>query len=85
MRLSVLGLEQFQDGWPTGKSFSGAHEWGQSAQQRLLCCESVRVVYVLEKLPDVSGTSLIEAGRYSSHSLRSPWLNNSGYTIVSWF
>jgi len=28
-------------------------------------CWSVRVVYVLDKLPDVSGPSLGEAGRYS--------------------
>jgi hypothetical protein len=28
-------------------------------------CGSVRAVYVLEKLPDVSGTSLIEAGCYN--------------------
>ena len=27
-------------------------------------CGSVRIVYVLEKLPDVSGPGLIEAGRY---------------------
>ena len=27
-------------------------------------CGSVRAVYVLEKLPDVSGPSLIDAGRY---------------------
>jgi hypothetical protein len=26
--------------------------------------ESMRAVYILEKLPDVSGPSLIEAGRY---------------------
>jgi hypothetical protein len=28
-------------------------------------CGSVRAVYVVEKLPDVSGSSLEEAGRYS--------------------
>jgi hypothetical protein len=28
-------------------------------------CGSVRTVYVLEKLPDVSGPGLIEVGRYS--------------------
>ena len=27
-------------------------------------CESVRAVYILEKLSDVSGPSLIEAGHY---------------------
>ena len=27
-------------------------------------CGSVRAVYVLEKLPDVSGPGLVEAGRY---------------------
>ena len=27
-------------------------------------CGSVRAVYVLEKLPDVSGPSLVEVGRY---------------------
>ena len=27
-------------------------------------CGSVRAVYVLEKLPDISGPGLIEAGRY---------------------
>ena len=32
-------------------------------------CGSVRAVYVLEKLPDVSGSSLVEAGRYSSKDL----------------
>jgi hypothetical protein len=31
-------------------------------------CGSVRVVYVLEKLPDVSGSGLVEAGRYRMHS-----------------
>jgi hypothetical protein len=31
-------------------------------------CGSVRVVYVLEKLPDVSGSDLVEAGRYRTHS-----------------
>jgi hypothetical protein len=36
----MLGLEQFQDGWPTEKSFLGAHELGQSAQKRLVwVCE----------------------------------------------
>ena len=45
-RLSVLGPEKFGDGWPTGKFFSGAHEWGQSVQKRLvLVCEDS---YVLE-------------------------------------
>ena len=34
LRLSVLGLEQFGDGWPTEKFFPGAHEWGQSMQKR---------------------------------------------------
>ena len=28
-------------------------------------CGSVRAVYVLEKLPDVNGPGLVEAGRYS--------------------
>ena len=27
-------------------------------------CGSVRAVYVLEKLPDVSGSGLVEVGRY---------------------
>ena len=31
-------------------------------------CRSVRVVYVLEKLPDVSGPGLIEAGHYRMES-----------------
>ena len=25
----MLSLEKFMDGWPTGKYFLGAHEWGQ--------------------------------------------------------
>ena len=29
------------------------------------CCWSVRAVYILVKLPDVSGPSLGEVGRYS--------------------
>ena len=29
-------------------------------------CWSVRANYILEKLPDVSGPGLVEAGRYSS-------------------
>ena len=32
-------------------------------------CGSVRVVYVLEKLPDVSGPDLVEAGRYTVDAL----------------
>jgi hypothetical protein len=28
-------------------------------------CGSVRAVYILEKLPDVSGSGLVEAGRYT--------------------
>jgi hypothetical protein len=32
----VLGLERFEDGWPTGKLFPDAHEWGQSALKRLV-------------------------------------------------
>ena len=31
-------------------------------------CGSVRAVYVLEKLPDVSGPGLIEAGRYNGRA-----------------
>ena len=27
-------------------------------------CGSVRAVYILEKLPDISGSGLVEAGRY---------------------
>jgi hypothetical protein len=30
-------------------------------------CGSVRAVYVLEKLSDVSGPGLVEAGRYSHY------------------
>ena len=33
-------------------------------------CWSVRVVYVLEKLPDVSGPGLGEAGRYKKKRMR---------------
>jgi hypothetical protein len=28
-------------------------------------CRSVRAVYVLKKLPDISGSGLVEAGRYT--------------------
>jgi hypothetical protein len=31
-------------------------------------CGSVREVYVLEKLPDVRGPNLVEAGRYNVYS-----------------
>ena len=31
-------------------------------------CGSVRAVYILEKLPDVSGPGLIEAGHYRMES-----------------
>ena len=50
-RLSVLGPEQFGDGWPTRKWFPGAHEWGQSVQKRhVLVCECSLCP---RKLPDV--------------------------------
>jgi hypothetical protein len=44
--LSVLGPEWYEDGWLTGKSFPGAHEWGQSAQKRLLlvCGASLEIL-----------------------------------------
>ena len=62
-RLSVLGLEQSRDGWPTGKLFPDAHEWGQSVQKRLvLVCEDSLCP---RKQPDVSGPGLGEAGRYN--------------------
>ena len=39
-RLSMLGPEKFGDGWPTGKFFLCAHEWGQSVQKKhVLACE----------------------------------------------
>jgi len=59
----VLGLEQFGDGWPTGKS--SRVRTSEDKVRRKDLCWSVRVVYVLDKLPDVSGPSLGEAGRYS--------------------
>jgi hypothetical protein len=49
----VFGPEQFGDGCPTGKSFPDAHEWGQSAQKRLvLVCG-----YSLEILESCRGNS----------------------------
>jgi hypothetical protein len=44
--LSVLGLERFGDGWPTRKSFPGAHEWGQSVHKRLVlvCGASLEIL-----------------------------------------
>ena len=36
-------------------------------------CWSVRAVYVLEKLPDVSGPGLGEAGRYSDQKQKHLW------------
>jgi hypothetical protein len=47
--LSVLGLERFEDGWSTGKSFSGAHEWGQSAKKWLVlvCGASLDICDIL--------------------------------------
>ena len=51
-RLSVLGPEKFGDGWPTGKFFPGAQEWGQSVQKKLvLVCEDSLCP---RKQPDVS-------------------------------
>jgi hypothetical protein len=45
-KLSMLGLERFDDGWPTGKLIPGAHEWGQSAQKRLVlvCGASLEIL-----------------------------------------
>ena len=64
LMLSVLGPEQFGDGWPTGKLFPGAHEWGQSVQKRhMLVCEGS---LCFRKLPDVSGPGLRETGRYKA-------------------
>ena len=62
-KLSVLGLEQFRDGWPTGNFFPNAHEWGQSAQKRhVLVCEDNLCP---KKLSDVSESGLGEARRYT--------------------
>ena len=64
-RLSMLGPEQFGDGWPTGKWFPGAHEWGQNVQKRhVLVCEGSLCP---RELLDVSGPGLGEAGRYKGH------------------
>jgi len=56
--------EKFGDGWPTGKLFPGAHEWGQSVQKKyVLVCEDSLCP---KKLLNVSGPDLGEAGRYSA-------------------
>jgi hypothetical protein len=34
--------------------------------RRKRLCGSVRAVYVLEKLPDISGSGLVEAGHYNT-------------------
>ena len=46
---------------------SGNLSWVHTSEDKVRrkdLCGSVRAIYVLEKLPDVSGPSLIEAGRY---------------------
>jgi hypothetical protein len=56
-----------------GSSFRDLTSEDKSAQKRLVLtkvrrkdwCWSVRVVYVLEKLSDVSELGLVEAGRYT--------------------
>ena len=64
--------EKFGDGWPTGKFFPGAHEWGQSVQKRhVLICEGSLCP---RKLSDVSGPDLGEAGRYSGHGYSNRFL-----------
>ena len=40
---------------------------GEDKVRRKDLCWSVRVVYVLDKLPDISGPDLGEAGRYKDH------------------
>ena len=57
----MLGLEQFQDGRP-GSPFRV--RMSEDKVRRKDLCGSVRVVYILEKLPDVSRPALIEAGHY---------------------
>ena len=59
----MLGPEQFRDVWPIGKLFLGTHEWGQSVQKiYVLVCEGSLCP---RKLPEVSGSGLGEAGRYT--------------------
>jgi hypothetical protein len=45
-------------------------------------CGSVRIVYILEKLPDVSGPGLIEAGRYTKYGSYSIGLLYGGVVVV---
>jgi hypothetical protein len=42
----MLGPEQIGDGWSTRKSFPNTHEWGQSAQKRLVlvCGASLEIL-----------------------------------------
>ena len=45
----------------------GSPSWVRMSEDKVCrkdLCGSVRAVYVLEKLPDVSGPGLVEAGRY---------------------
>ena len=45
----------------------GSPSWVRMSEDKVRrkdLCGSVRAVYVLEKLPDVSGLGLVEAGRY---------------------
>jgi len=45
----------------------GSPSWVRMSEDKVRrkdLCGSVRAVYVLEKLPDVSGPDLVEAGHY---------------------
>ena len=51
----------------------GSPSWVRMSEDKVCrkdLCGSVRAVYVLEKLPDVSGPGLVEAGHYNP-----PWMH----------
>jgi hypothetical protein len=45
-------------------------------------CRSVRIIYILKKLPDVSRPGLVEAGRYTEYGSYSIGLLYGGAVVV---
>jgi len=63
LKLSVLGLEKFTHGcWPESSSWVRMSE--DKVRKKDWCC-SVRAIYVLQKLLDISRPDLVEAERYN--------------------
>ena len=70
--------------WPgTMGDRPGSSSWVRTSEDKVRRkdkCWSVRAIYILVKLPDVSGPSLGEVGRYSEQNYRS--LSGHGHFAV---